>query len=153
MNIQLSLLSALLIALGAVLMWKKKSPKAVTWMWFWGVLGISGGAMTEVHNLLRQAGQAGGSHVSLGANAICGLAGVVLFYVVLLEAPLKKGRSTRTGRGGGGAGGVRGHTPYMAIVTALLLGVPTGGVIAMLRGEALDLLAWVGGPLATFFGA
>jgi hypothetical protein len=136
-----SVVGFVLLTLGAIMMWKKKSLKVVTWLWFLGGLTVSGGLIATLQDVLRQAGAAGGSALGIGVNVVLGVVGLGALYVAWLEAPLKKGKGTP-----------KASTPFLALVAPILI-LTTTGTLAGWFGALGAFVGRLGGPLATFFGA
>lgn len=153
-----SIIGLVLLVFGGILYWKKKSLKVVSWAWWFGVLCVTGSAMDAVRKLLQQASTSASPAFGLTTNVALGLAGVALWYVVWLEAPLKKGKgraATPAGHGPGSSGGrtAAGYTPFVAVASALCLGALTGGTLAVWRDTLIAVVGRFGSPLSTFFGA
>lgn len=136
-----SALGLALLALGGLMMWKKASLKVVTWLWFFAAVTLSGPLVGNLRGLLTEAGKTSGAWFTVGSNVVLGIAGCAAIYVILKEAPLRKGK-----------GQAKGYTPYVGLAAPLLLGAVTGGTLATLFGWVAGAVARVGGPVATFFG-
>lgn len=137
-----SALGLALLVLGALLFWKKKNLKVVTWLWFFASLSLAGGIIATLRDVLRQAGDAGGPLFGVTANVILGIIGIALFVVMVMEAPLKKGK-----------GRPKKSTPFLALAAPIVLGCVTGGTLASWVTALSGVVGRVGGPVATFFGA
>lgn len=152
-----SILGLVLLVLGGILYWKKKAPKFVTWAWFFGATAVTGGIVDSAHQLLRQASDAAAPSFGVATNVFLGIVGAGLLLVVWIEAPLKKGKGrTAAATGSGPTPGGRapaGYTPWLAIASALCLGALTAGKLSSWQGSLVEVLAKIGGPIGTFFGA
>lgn len=154
-----SVLGIVLLALGGILYWKKKAPKFVTWAFFFGATAVTGSLVDSAQKLLRQAGDAAAPALGITTNVFLGLIGAALLVVVWIEAPLKKGKGRSRAlalRGDSASPGGRapaGYTPWLALASALCLGAAVGGTLGSWQDNVVALLAKIGGPVATFFGA
>lgn len=152
-----SIVGIVLLILGALMYWKKKSIKIITWLWVGAGFTLAGSLVTGLRGLISEAAKTAGGPVGLAANVVVGILGCAMFWIIWNEVPLRRGKGAGRGdalasRGGSSSGGGKRYTPFLGLVAPMLLLTSTG----TLGGWASNIgstIGKLGGPLATFFGA
>jgi len=153
-----SIVGIVLLILGGLMFWKKKSIKAITWMWVGAGFTLAGSLVSGLQDLIREAAKTAGGPVGLAANVVVGIIGCALMWIVWTEQPLRRGRGSRGAASDRltparpTSGGGKRYTPFLGLLAPMLLLTSTG----TLGGWASSIGATIGklgGPLATFFGA
>jgi hypothetical protein len=146
-----SIVGIVLLILGGLMYWKKKSIKVITWLWVAAGFTLAGSFVSGLQDIIREAAKTAGGPVGLAANVVVGILGCALLWIVWSEVPLRRGKGATAGPGGASGGGKR-YTPFLGLAAPMLLLTSTG----TLGGWAASIgttIGKLGGPLATFFGA
>lgn len=147
-----NIVGLVLLLLGGLMLWKKKSIKAITWMWVGSGFTLAGSLVTGLQDLIREAAKTAGGPVGLAANVVVGVVGCALMWIVWTEVPLRKGRGTTAGASSHSPGGGKKYTPFLGLLAPILMLTSTG-VLGDWAKTVGDMLGRLGGPIATFFGA
>lgn len=152
-----NIVGIVLLTLGGLMYWKKKSIKVITWLWVGAGFTLAGSLVTGLRGLISEAAKTAGGPVGLAANVVVGILGCALLWIVWSEVPLRRGKGVTAGPSSApgsprGSGGGRRYTPFLGLLAPMLLLTSTGtlGGWASSIGSTIGKL---GGPLATFFGA
>lgn len=153
-----NIVGIVLLILGGLMYWKKKSIKVITWLWVGAGFTLAGSLVVGLRGLISEAAKTAGGPVGLAANVVIGILGCALLWIVWIEVPLRRGKGATAGPSGapgpsrGSGGGGKRYTPFLGLLAPMLLLTSTGtlGSWAASIGSTLGKL---GGPLATFFGA
>lgn len=130
-----------LLALGSWMLWRKKSKKIVTWMFFTAGFFLSGGLAQALTGMFNQAGGVGASFFGVGVGVFMSIIGVILCLELWHGAHPKRGR-----------GDVKSFHPYMALATPMLIIAGGGGVLYQVFVWISAALGHVAGPFSAFFG-
>jgi LPXTG-motif cell wall-anchored protein len=130
-----------LLALGAWMLWRKKSKKVVTWMFFIAGFFLSGGLTDALTSMFDQAGDVGAHFFGVGVGVFMSIIGVILCLELWHSAHPKKGR-----------GDVKSYHPYMALATPMLIIAGGGGVLYQAFVGISAALGHVAGPFSALFG-
>lgn len=149
-----SIVGIVMLVLGGLMYWKKKSVKVVTWLWVCAGFTLAGSVVTGLKDLMKEAAKAGTGPTGLTVSAIVGILGCAAFWLVWHDVPLRRGKGIAAGRGGdlGSKSSGKRYTPFLGLLAPMLT-LSCTGLLGVWSGNTAALLGRLSGPLATFFGA
>lgn len=155
-----SIAGVALLALGAWMLWRKKSRRIVSWMWFVAGFFLSGGLAASVASIFGQVGGAGAHMFGIGVQVFMAIAGWILTLELWHHIRPHKGGSK--GKGGGRLAITSGETgtktdvhrisPYLALATPILVIAGGGGLLFNIYAGVSSMLGHVSGPISALFG-
>lgn len=128
-----------LLAIGAWMLWRKKSKKVVTWMWLVAGFTLGGGIVNAITSIAGSAGGTGGSLFGVGTAVFLTIVGIVMLLELWHGVHPKKGTAKT-------------HHTVLALVAPILIGVSTSGLLHNVFAGVSNAVGHLSGPLSAMFG-
>lgn len=127
------------MAVGAWMLWRKKSRKVVSWMWLIAGFCVSGGLVAVLTSIFGQVGGVGGRLFGVGATVLMGIIGAVMLLEFWHGAHPRKGSPAV-------------HHPILALLAPILIGTAAGGLLHQIFVGLSQLVGHLSGPVTALFG-
>lgn len=129
----------LMLAIGAWMLWRKKSKKVVTLLWLIAGFSLGGGIAEVIASVASATGGAGGRLFGVGTGVFLSILGIVMLLELWHGAHPKKGIPKT-------------HHPIIALIAPILIGVGAGGVLHSVFAGIGAAVGHLSGPVSALFG-